>query len=36
MEIRGSIISYGRLKQVISDGLVPVQRLPVLLYLNHE
>jgi len=36
MEIRGSIISYGRLKQVITDGLVPLQRLPVLLYLNHE
>jgi hypothetical protein len=35
-EVRGSIISYERLRRVVAEGRVDCQRLPTLLYLNHE
>lgn len=35
-EVRGSIIRYTRLRQVVEQGLVDRMRLPVLLYLNHQ
>lgn len=35
-EVRGSIISYGRLREVVEKGKVDRYRLPILLYLNHQ
>lgn len=35
-EIRGSVISYSKLRRVVEEGKVEVRRLPTLLYLNHQ
>jgi hypothetical protein len=36
LEVRGSIISYSRLRRLVQEGRVESARLPPLLYLNYE
>jgi hypothetical protein len=35
-EVRGAVISYGRLRQAVEEGRVERRRLPLLLYLNFD
>jgi hypothetical protein len=35
-EIRGSIISYKKLLELVNKGTVQAEKLPTLLYLNHQ
>jgi hypothetical protein len=35
-EIRGSIISYKKLLELVNTGTVQAEKLPTLLYLNHQ
>ena len=35
-EVRGSVISYGKLRRLVEDKIVALDKLPLLLYLNHH
>jgi len=35
-EIRGSIIGYKKLLELVNTSIVQVEKLPTLLYLNHQ